>query len=55
MLGVEVVGEGRSIEPGESGVVDLELLYDIDYSPSQPGVAFSIVEGARRVGTGVIL
>lgn len=55
LLGVEVVGGDRWIEPGESAVVDLELLYDVDYSLLQPGTTFSIVEGPRRVGTGVVL
>jgi hypothetical protein len=49
MLGVEVVGGDRSIAPGASAVVDLELLYDIDYSSLSPGATFSIVEGLRRV------
>jgi translation elongation factor EF-Tu-like GTPase len=55
MLGVELVGGRQEIEPGESAQLDLVLLYDVDYSSLQPGAEFTILEGNRPVGTGVIL
>lgn len=55
-LGVALRRETAStLEPGESGIVTIDLLYDIDYGALDTGTRFEILEGNRRVGTGVVL
>ncbi|WP_284987661.1 hypothetical protein [Arthrobacter sp. fls2-241-R2A-172] len=44
-----------TLDPGESGLVTLDLLYDIDYGALAPGARFEILEGNRRIGAGVVL
>jgi hypothetical protein len=55
MLGVVFVDGPESIAPGESGEVHVECIYDLSYDELRPGAGFAIVEGARRIGTGVVL
>ena len=55
-LGVQVVADpAGELEPGGRAEVDLLLLYDVDYSALRAGAQFTIMEGAREVGTGVVL
>lgn len=54
-LGVRLTGAGEVAVSG-SAVVQVDLLYDgVDYLPLQPGVRFSVREGPRVVGSGVVL
>lgn len=55
-LGVALRSDtAATLEPGESGIVTIDPLYDIDYGALAPGVRFEILEGKSRIGTGVIL
>lgn len=54
-LGVALRSDtAATLEPGGSGIVTIDLLYDIDYGALAPGVRFEILEGRRRIGTGVV-
>jgi len=54
-LGVQFPTEGgRTMTAGEPLSFRVRLLYDLDYSRLQPGVAFDVLEGAKIVGTGVV-
>lgn len=55
-LGVQVHSDSdEELEPGGTAEVDLLLPYDVDYSALRAGARFTIVEGAREVGTGIVL
>lgn len=55
-LGVAIRSDTQStLEPGATGTVIVDLLYDIDYGQLKPGARFEVLEGSRRVGTGQIL
>lgn len=55
-LGVQVSSSSaEELEPGGTTEVDLLPLYDVDYSALRAGAQFTIMEGAREVGTGVVL
>ncbi len=55
-LGVMFVGDAETIRPGETAEINLALIYfpGVDYSEVRPGVTFTIREGPRVVGFGVI-
>jgi translation elongation factor EF-Tu-like GTPase len=55
-LGVMFSGGPASVAPGESATAIALLIFaDVDYSPlRQPGTAFSILEGPKVVGHGVV-
>ncbi len=56
MLGVAFVDGPESIAPGGSAEVEFACVYDsVPYDELRPGVRFTVVEGDRRVGTGVVL
>lgn len=57
LLGVRVVRCRSLVEPGEEKVLELELMYHprLDYRGLEPGARFSLVEGAKVIGTGVVL
>jgi len=55
-LGVQVSSDvAEELEPGGTAEVDLLLLYDVSYFALSAGARFAIMEGAREVGTGVVL
>lgn len=55
LLGVQFTNGPETMGPGESGDVEFECLYsEVSYDDLQPGVRFAVVEGARRVGSGVM-
>lgn len=56
-LGVRVVHCSDSVYPGEDKELEFELIYapQLDYRDLIPGCAFSIHEGAKVVGTGVVI
>jgi hypothetical protein len=55
MLGVQFTNGPETMAPGDSGEVEFECLYsEVSYDDLQPGVRFVVVEGTRRVGTGVV-
>lgn len=55
-LGVRLRSDAVStLEPGTTGTVTVDLLYDIDYGALTIGARFEVLEGRRRVGFGQIL
>ncbi len=48
---VFLVGPEHAVSDTEIEAI-VALIYDVDYSALQPGVAFDVMEGARRVATG---
>jgi translation elongation factor EF-Tu-like GTPase len=56
-LGVRVVHCPALVQPGDKRVLELELMYypRLDYQGLVPGARFSMVEGAKVIGTGVVL
>jgi translation elongation factor EF-Tu-like GTPase len=56
-LGVRVVHCPDLVHPGEEKELEFELMYarSVDYSALARGRAFSILEGAKIVGTGMVL
>ncbi|TWT30974.1 hypothetical protein KOR34_43470 [Posidoniimonas corsicana] len=55
-LGVAMHGDGEELTPGVPHKVRLTLMYDgnVDYSGVQPGACFTLREGARIVGYGMV-
>ncbi|OGV78630.1 MAG: hypothetical protein A3K19_31910 [Lentisphaerae bacterium RIFOXYB12_FULL_65_16] len=53
-LGVCFVDGPEEVEHSELYRVELQLLYGVDYSPLVKGCTFTIREGARAVGFGVV-
>lgn len=56
-LGVRVINQKTWIYPGESVIVEFGLMYfpDVTYFDLLPGAEFSIVEGAKTIGTGKVI
>lgn len=55
-LGVRLVDGPPVVHPGEAATLTWEPMYEgVDYTPLQPGAAFDVLEGPRRVGTGTVL
>jgi translation elongation factor EF-Tu-like GTPase len=55
-LGVVFRSDAAStLEPGATGTVTVDLLYDVDYGVLKTGARFDVLEGSRSVGTGQIL
>lgn len=55
-LGVAIRSDVAStLEPGATGTVTVDLLYDVDYEELKAGARFEVLEGSKRVGTGQIL
>lgn len=55
-LGVEMTSDLiDEVAPGQTAVVNLLGLYEIDYSSLHVGTRFAILEGAREVGTGAVI
>jgi hypothetical protein len=55
-LGVQITSNlADEVAPGQTAVVNLLRLYEIDYSSLQAGTPFVILEGARVVGTGAVI
>jgi translation elongation factor EF-Tu-like GTPase len=54
-LGVAFVSGPSWVAPGDEADVTVRFLYDVDYSPLQPGTKFEVVEGARVVADGIVL
>jgi hypothetical protein len=53
-LGVVFVGGGE-LPLGSECAATIELVYEgVDYTALRPGVEFSVLEGARVVGSGVV-
>ena len=56
LLGVQISSDAaHEVRPGNSAVVTLLRLYEVDYSSLHVGVKFAILEGEREVGTGVVI
>ncbi|HEY0240629.1 MAG TPA: hypothetical protein VGC37_18515 [Friedmanniella sp.] len=56
LLGVQISSDlADEVAPGQTAVVSLLRLFEIDYSSLQVGTRFAILEGAREVGTGAVL
>jgi hypothetical protein len=51
-LGVVFLIGPEQVLPDIEIEATVALIYDVDYSPLQPGVGFEVLEGARRVATG---
>lgn len=58
-LGVSVVGltEEQAVHPGTTAEVEFDLVYypNVDYSALCVGTEFEIREGAKVVGTGMVI
>ncbi|MCA8955625.1 MAG: hypothetical protein KDC87_06100 [Planctomycetes bacterium] len=56
-LGVQFTGEGTELVPGFDHLVHLVLAYwpDVDYRALVPGARFTVREGGRVVGSGVVV
>ena len=54
-LGVAFVDGPDLVQPGEKAIATVALIYDVDYGPLQPGTAFEVLEGLKRVATGSVL
>lgn len=56
-LGVRAVRCPQFVYPGEEKEVDFELLYspDVDYSDLSAISSFSIYEGPKNIGEGIVL
>ncbi len=56
-LGVMFVGGPESLEPGDTAVVKLALMYapEEPYADLQPGATFTVREGPLIVGYGIVL
>jgi translation elongation factor EF-Tu-like GTPase len=55
-LGVQISSDlADEVAPGQTAVVSLLRLYDIDYSSLQVGTRFAILEGERVVGMGFVI
>ncbi len=56
-LGVRLINHKNWIYPGETVIVEFELMYfpDVDYCELRTGVEFSIVEGVKEIGYGKVV
>ncbi len=54
-LEVEIYQPELVCKFGQPVTVIARCLYSVDYSELQPGAQFRIVEGAKEVGSGVVL
>lgn len=57
LLDVRVVNCPDSVHPGDEKLLELELMYHprLDYRALESGARFSLVEGPKVIGIGVVL